>query len=181
MCLWEVYFNKIIPKTKKQPLGSCKDAHHQGEFSIPKSEDFLSLCRFCWIYVDFLGAECGTAVYFQKLTLQQAPSRTMIASNSSSSGGNFSHFPPKREYNFCPKVLKKMGPREAKLEWNLEMICTWNPKQPFFNGCLVKPPFIISYDVTIFGIIQLNQPSINGCFRSQGWFSIIEDLEKATR
>lgn len=45
----------------------------------------------------------------------------MIASNSSSSGGSFSHFPPKREYNFCPKVLKKIGPPEAKLgmeSWN---------------------------------------------------------------
>ena len=81
------------------------------------------------------------AVSFEELTLQQAPSWTMIASNSSRSGGNFSHFPPKREYNFCPKVLRNL----ENLNWNgiFEMICTWNPKQPIFNGCLVKQPFPI--------------------------------------
>ena len=36
---------------------------------------------------------------------------------------------------------------------------TWNPKQPVFNGCLVKQPF---FYVKIWFIIQLKQPIQNG-------------------
>ena len=38
-------------------------------------------------------------------------------------------------------------------------ITSWNPKQPFIDGCLVKQPFSIYR----FGIIQLKQPFIKGC------------------
>ena len=40
---------------------------------------------------------------------------------------------------------------------------TWNPKQPFINGCLVNQPF----STWRFGIIPLKQPFINGCFGFQ--------------
>ena len=40
---------------------------------------------------------------------------------------------------------------------------SWNPKQPFINGCLVKQPFSIYR----FGIIQLKHPFINGCLGFQ--------------
>ena len=41
--------------------------------------------------------------------------------------------------------------------------CTWNPKQPFINRCLVKQPFPMQR----LGIIQLKQPFINGCLGFQ--------------
>ena len=40
---------------------------------------------------------------------------------------------------------------------------SWNPKQPFINGCLVKQPSFMQW----FGIIQLKHPFINGCLGFQ--------------
>ena len=65
-----------------------------------------------------------------------------------------------------------------------QQIYTWNLKQPFINGCLVKQPFSI---ILRFGIIPLKQPFINGCLGFQvitrnhnntGWSSVkIEEMK----
>ena len=49
---------------------------------------------------------------------------------------------------------------------NINIIPTWNPKQPFINRCLVKQPFPMQR----LGIIQLKQPFINGCLGFQAGF-----------
>ena len=38
-------------------------------------------------------------------------------------------------------LIRSIQHDQTLLRTQLEITCTWNPKQPFINGCLVKQPF----------------------------------------
>ena len=76
--------------------------------------------------------------------------------------------------------LRMLWDRSWSWKHNLYMyiqLYTWNPKQPVFNGCLVKDPFFMWW----FGALQLKQPLERGCFRYVYIYTCMLMVKKSSR
>lgn len=135
--LWQAYFNKIIPKTEKLP---ATPSQALAKMPTIKENSVFPKVRILFRYAGFVeymlifGVRSAEQLFVfknshsNKRQAEQwlpltAPAAVVTSRTSRRSAST----------TFAPGSWKKLDHQKPNWEWNLEMICTWNPKQSFFN------------------------------------------------